>query len=251
MTALLCLMFAAAAQPDPDFDAFFAEFAKRRDGVQTLEAKFTQEQITPEDPKPEKKTGTITYVKPRRILFQYDDPKVTYLVDGQRVYEYNIKAEQLQILDLENDPQTEAFFLGFDDNTERLKQAYDIKQFTPDPKDCGAKGLDLAPKHFADDLAKKERKYFEEVRISLDGDRYLPCHVDINYDKETRTQISITDIKVNSATAPKDLTIEVPERTAVIENDNKLADVGPGGAKFPRPADAKPPTISTQELKTP
>jgi outer membrane lipoprotein-sorting protein len=198
-----------------------------------------------------KKTGTITYVKPRRILFKYDDPEITYLVDGQKVYEYNAKATQLQVIDLENDPQTEAFFLGFDDNTERLKQAYNVKLFTPDPKECGTKGLELLPRHEVEDVTKKERSTFEKVRISLDGQQYLPCHIEVINDKDSKTNIAISAIKTNADTAPKELTITVPEHTTIVENNDKTSDAGPGGVTFPRPGAPKPPTIKLQDLKNP
>lgn len=255
ITFLVCL-WAATAEPVQTVDEFFATFSKKRDTVQTLEASFTQENVTPEETK--KTSGVVYYVKPRRIMFRYTDPQTTYLVDGQTVYQYETDLKQVQIIDLEDDPQTEAFFLGFDDNTDRLKEAYTITLFTPDVKSCGSKGLVLVPKPMAEDL-KRDQKYFEQVRIALDDARYLPCHIEIVNDKDSKVLITITGVKLNADSSMKDLKIKVPEGTAIIENDDLVETTGPDGAWLPRSpirpisplAPPLVPEVSSQELKAP
>lgn len=250
MTAFLCCVIAAAAHPPMDVNAFLAEFSKHRNSIHTLQATFTQVNVTPEEKR--KITGTITYMRPRRILFHYDRPRVSYLVDGQKVYQYDVKAKQIQMIDLENDPQTEAFFLGFDDNTERLKQAYSLSLFTPQTNACGDAGLQLIPKPTKGVGLKRNDEYFEKVRICLDKDRYLPCQIEIVNDKNSKVLISVSNIKINAPNAPQNLTISVPEGTSIVQGDEMLPPAGPGGATFPRPAPVPAiPPVTSQDLNAP
>ena len=80
-TALaLILALTPLAQADSLFEKFFDDFAKNRDAIQTLQTRFSQKTINPDETL--LSTGTITYTNPKRLIFRYDnanDPAARHL----------------------------------------------------------------------------------------------------------------------------------------------------------------------------
>ena len=127
-TAALLVCLAAAGQTTPA--EFFAEFSARRDATEALQASFVQTTITPDETIVSR--GTLVYTKPKRLIFRYEDPPLEYMIDGLRVYEYDPDIEQIQIFELEDRPESEAFYLGFESNADRLQEAYSVRVLPPD-----------------------------------------------------------------------------------------------------------------------
>jgi outer membrane lipoprotein-sorting protein len=249
MTWILALTVLAAGEPPQGFEAFFVEFAKKRDGIHALEARFSQENVSPEETIDSQ--GSIVYVKPRRIIFRYEKPNpgTAYLLDGNKAYEYEEKVKQLQIYDLENNPQTEVFFLGFNDNTEALRKTYDVGVFTCDDKALGSKGITIRPKKDA-----QEKEHFREVRIHLRDADFLPSRIHIVNDDESEVFITVSDYKINDKLDPAKTQLTIVEGTKVIQNDEFLETVGPGGKQVPasQPVIEQPlPEPAAKEPKTP
>ncbi|MBX7258130.1 MAG: outer membrane lipoprotein carrier protein LolA [Candidatus Hydrogenedentes bacterium] len=247
----LLLSLAAAAQetaPAPAEEAkpavapvaaFLAEFAEKREHIQGLTARFLQENVTEDETTPS--TGEIVYAKPRRILFRYADPSVTYLIEGLRVYEYDEQLEQVQIFDLGDDPQAEALFLGFDSDTTRLKEAYEIALGEPEKPDCGKKGLELTPR-LKPDAGQSDTvtPLFNKVRLTLREGDYLPCFIHVFNDDDSEVRISVSDISVNSTATPMPVELLLPEGTRIIENEESVKTVGPGGMRIPEGLQSNP-----------
>ena len=226
MTGLLVALLAfSAGDPDP-VESFFREFAAKRDGIRTLEAQFVQTNFSVDEETTVK--GRIVYVKPRRIVFRYDDPEMAHLVDGLRMYEYDADLKQVLIYELEDAPQTEALFMSFDDDTKRLREAYDVALFDPDEKDL--RGLMLTPKP-----KESEEPLFEHARLFLRGEDLLPRRIEIQNDAESRVVIEVKDIKANAPLQAEQAQVLVPEGTTVVQDDRLLETVGPGGKLLPLP----------------
>lgn len=242
---------AQASPGETSVAAFLAEFAEKRSHIQGLTARFLQENVTPDETTPS--TGEIVYVKPRRILFRYADPPVAYLIDGLRVYAYDAELEQVQIYDLGDDPQAEALFMGFDSDTARLKQAYDISLSEPEKTDCGKQGLVLTPKELPEAQdSEPVSPLFNKVRLTLRDEDYLPCFIHVFNDDDSEVRISVSGIVVNPALDPKQVQLAVPEGTRIVENEERVKIVGPGGLHLPEdppvslppPESPAPPTSS-------
>jgi outer membrane lipoprotein-sorting protein len=228
MIALVALLTVQATDPSATFDAFFADFAKKRDAIQVLEARFTQKSISPEETV--NSAGSIVYVKPRRILFRYErpDPGTTYMIDGEKAYEYESDIRQLQIYDLQDDPQTEVFFLGFQDNTEALRKAYDVTVFQSAGKPADSKGLIIRPKE-----SPRDAQNFREVKLYLRDADYLPYRIHITHENDSEVDIAITDFAINGKLDPRKARISLPGGTKIIENDELVETVGAAGKCVP------------------
>ncbi|HNT89462.1 MAG TPA: outer-membrane lipoprotein carrier protein LolA, partial [Candidatus Hydrogenedentes bacterium] len=141
MIALACMAAALlTAGGASDFDAFIKEFAIKRAGVRSLEAQFIETSLLPDERLQTR--GSLLYAKPRRILYRTEDPDRVTLVDGRYGYEYEPDVKQLMMYDLDQFPQVDAFFLGFDEDIESLRESYQVEVFTAledGRRSCGIK----------------------------------------------------------------------------------------------------------------
>ena len=226
MIASVLLVLSAISADPGDVDTFLKEFTAKREGVVALDAEFSQRNVLP-DEKIETE-GTLLFVHPRRILFHTNDPDRTTLVDDRRGYEYDAEIKQLQIFDIEDNPQADIFFLGFSSNTDNLRKAYDLSLFTTSDDPRGARGLTIRPKQDS-----KEQAYFLEVQIYLRDEDYLPYRIHIMNDKESEVFIDVKSINKEVRPSPQMTQIFLPEHTKVVDNDRVVETVGPGGKRIP------------------
>lgn len=225
MIAFLAWAVMSAAQPLPSIDEFMAAFQEKRDKLQSVRAELRQENITGGDS--EVVNGSIFYANPRRLIFRYPEEKLAYLFDDQHVYHYDAEAQQVEVRDLSQQPDAEALFVGFGESPERLREFYNIELFRPDASECGSIGMILRPR------VDPEEAPFEEVRLYLREEDYLPCRVITINDSESRTLYDIQKYDVNSAFRPQDTQLNVPEGTDVYQNDQYRETAGPGGLWLP------------------
>jgi outer membrane lipoprotein-sorting protein len=222
-------MFAASdapSAPDASLDAFFTEFAKKRDEIYCLEARFTQQNISPEETVDS--NGAIVYVKPRHIVLRYEKPQagVTYLMHGRSAYEYQPDIKQLDIYRLEDNPQTAIFFLGFDDNPQALREGYNVSLFETNDKPVGSKGINLRPK-------KAEDSHFTEVKLFLRDVDYLPYKIEILNEDNSKVETVISDFVINGKLDSTKTQIKLPEGVKIIDDDQVVETVGAGGKMVP------------------
>lgn len=255
IAAMLCAADAAEA-PDAAFDQFFADFKAKRDGIESLDAKFTQKTIVPDETLDT--DGVIFYAKPRRILLRTEEPERTTMVDGRVIFEYEPEIKQLVIYDLGENPRADVFFLGFDDDTESLRRNYAVSLFTtPDEKE-GKRGILLRPKN-----PGEEGFDFIEARLYLRDKDYLPYRIHIQNDEDAEVVINVRGFRINVAPDSAQTQILAAEGTKVIKDDRVLKTVGPGGERYPEalaqteavlPAPAAPvagPSVTVIELDAP
>ena len=228
-----------AAQNESSFESFLSEFTKTRNELQTLRATFTQTTITPDEEIVS--TGTILYTNPKRILFRYDDPELHYLVDGLHAYEYDAELQQLQIFEMEDRPEVEALFLGFENNTKRLREAYRMRIVPAEP---GQKGitLELQPKD-----PDSESAFFETLTLHLREPDFLPESIHIRNDAESSVLYAVGDFALNVSLDPNEARLFLPEGTVIIRNDEYQETVGPGGMYLPEDTPRAQPDSGTKD----
>ncbi len=228
----LCLLVASSES----MEGFLVEFAEKRERLVVLEAAFEQRNATVDEE--EVSEGTLVYANPRRIVFRYASPtEAVVLIDGLKVYEYDVEFEQVQIFSLEADAETEALYLGFESDVGRLTEAYDLEFFKPgDAYPETTKGLMLHPKAREDDAAP----LFERVHLYLRESDYLPIRIYIVNDAESSVDISISDIVVNKTIDPVRTQLNVPEGVRIIEDELDKGQVGPEGKLMPEPIEVMP-----------
>jgi outer membrane lipoprotein-sorting protein len=239
MVTILIWAASIGAAENVAFDAFFKDFSAKRNDIQTLEARFKQENKTPEETRVTE--GSVVYINPRRIVFRYEKPEVgaTYVIDGYRAYEYIPEIEQVEIRDIGDNPQAEIFFLGFEDNADALREAYNLELFDPqgtaESAPGATKGLAIRPKPQEDQPVP-----FKEVRLYLRAQDYLPVRILVINDEDSKTLIDISGFGINQPLDPSRAQVELPGGTKIIENDRLVETVQIEGRRVPAPAGAKP-----------
>ncbi len=234
MVTILILASSLGAADSDAFNAFFKEFSAKRDSIQTLEATFKQENKTPEETRLTE--GSVVYVKPRRVVFRYEKPEVgaTYVIDGHRAYEYIPEIEQVEIRDIGDNPQAEIFFLGFEDNADALREAYNLELFDPEGTaeavPGATKGLAIRPKPQEDQPVP-----FKEVRLYLREQDYLPVRIHVINDEDSQTVIDISGFRINQPLEPSRAQVSLPVGTKIIENDRLVETVEREGMRLPSP----------------
>lgn len=232
MTALGVLLAAtgAAAGTAVDFDAFFADFKAKRDGVATLEARFSQTSVLPDEEFAS--AGTVVFVKPKRVVFRYEPPDPTYLLDGERALEYAPDLKQVLVYPLKNNPQTEIFFLGFDSDPLRLREGYDVTVVRPEGEPEGAYAVTVRPK------ASDEEPLFEHVTLYLRGEDCLPYRIYVKNNAESEVTIALSGLVVNRPDFdPIKAYVALPEGTVIVVDD-EVVDIVPEGGGYV-PADSR------------
>jgi len=229
MSVLAVIAFSVAAGEQP-VDKFFAEFVAKREHIQALSATFRQDNISPDETK--SSAGRIVFVKPRQLLFEYLDPKIVYAIDGLRVFEYDADLEQVQVYDVEDSAQADAFFIAFDNNAVRLREAYDASLIDADAGACGQRVLKLVPKKPASDDDLLAQPY-KEIRLYLRQEDLLPCRIQAIADDESSVIVDIDHYKINQEGSDASIRFHVPEGTKIIVNEANVEIAGPGGKDLP------------------
>lgn len=235
---VLSALTATGAGAEDDFDAFFRSFQEKRDGIGSLRAAFVQRTFLPEEVITTE--GVIYYSRPRRVLFKTRDPETAILVDGRRGYEYDAEIRQLTVFEIEDHPRADIFFMGFDDDTDALREAYEVQlMITDDAR--GRQGLKIMPKPGTETEA-----YFIEVNLYLRDEDYLPYRIQIVNDEESQLFIDIEDLEKREEPDLDSARIFVPEGVAIIMDDRVAEHVGASGRYMPAAADA--PDMEVREL---
>jgi outer membrane lipoprotein-sorting protein len=215
-----------------DLDDFLKTFSEKRANNHALKARFTQNTLLPDETL--ETPGTLVYAKPRRIVMHTEYPSLTTLIDNQRAYEYDPDLKQVNIYDLEDAPQAEIFFLGFENDLERMQEAYDLGLFEPENQPIPTIGLSITPKE-----GDRADAYFIEVRLYLDKEHCLPYKIHIiNEDSEIITLIE--QCIINPKLEEGETQIDLAPSTYIIENDQMLEAVGEGGKMIPEAISIQP-----------
>ena len=218
------------AAADDELDQFLELYESERADVAVMEARFVQTSLAEGDRFVA--GGSLLYVNPRRLMFRYDDPALVYLVDDLRVYEYDPELAQVQIMTLEDAPQTEALFLGFERDIDRLEEAYELSYF--EPPEGGSHGLRLVPRG-------AEEAYFAEVRVTFRDETLVPHLVHMLHDDGSEVFIEISESQINVPIEPRETQIWLPENTRIVDEDGPVETVGAGGMAIPDPREPRLP----------
>ena len=209
----------AAVEPE-NVDAFLEELSARRDAIRVVQARIERENVTTDGVFEAR--GTMLFVHPKRIVFRYDESSETdLLIDALRLYRYDEDMEQLQIDDLQDDPATEALYMGFAKDFKRLREAFDVSLFIPEVKEGAVKGLLLRPrKRESEDEAASQARRRRLRGVPVSSRDRLPSDAG---DRSQRRQFAggnrMSEYRVNGRWARADPVLD-PRGTVIIETRN-------------------------------
>lgn len=216
VAAVLAMSAAAqdAVTDDARLDAFLAEFTQKREAIEALTADFAQENIIDGELWSDVPAlGTVTYAKPKRILFMYQDTGNAFLIDNLKIYDYDPGHEQLRVVQLEDRPEVEALFLGFSEDFAEVRDAYTMRFF--DTGDASV-GLELTPK--ASQSVDDERG-FDRARLWLRPDDFLPTRVEVTLTENSINVYYLSEYEIHESLPPARVQITVPAGTVMVQGD--------------------------------
>ncbi len=211
-----------------ELDSFFKRYKEVRGKVQVLVGEFVQKSIYPDEIYTT--TGKVVYVKPDRLVFYTKDPEKTTILDGKRVYEYEVDIKQVVIYDLADQVDVEIFFIAFTEDVERLKDRYRISTVIVDDE-RGKEGISIKPLE-----GNEKDASFREILIMLRDEDCLPYRIRMVNVDEVQTVVDFDKVVTNCKISPKDTQVYLPKGTAVILNDKLIERVGESGKYIPEPA---------------
>jgi len=220
-------------------DEFFEKYRELRSKIQVLVGEFVQKSIYPDEIYTT--SGRVIYVRPDRLIFSTKEPNKTTILDGKRIYEYDVEIKQVAIYDLTEKMDTEIFFIAFTEDIERLKDRYKINKVVVDDE-RGRDGISIKPI----DEQDKEGS-FKEILILLRSSDYLPYRIRMINTEDVQTLMDFEKIETNCKISPKDTQMFVPAGTTIVVNDRLTEVVGEGGKYIPEPANIPQELIKSSE----
>ena len=144
----------------------------------------------------------------------------------------------LEFFDVDDSPQLDAFFVGFDNDAKRLREAYDVSLYDAPAGSCGQRVLKLVPKKTKTEDEALSQPY-REIRLYLRNDDLLPCKIEAISDEETSFVMQIDHYEINAAGETPSIRFHVPDGTKIIVNETDIVRIGAGGKDLPDQFDYK------------
>lgn len=246
ISALLFAATAALAAP-ADFDAFFEEFSRKRENITALQAEYTEKSITPDETFISE--GALLFTQPRRIVrrtfYPYD---ATVVIDGTEAVEYEPEVRQAVLSDLSQVREADILFFGFERDTKKLRENYDVKLFEIKDNPLGKNGLEIRPKE------GDAQPPFKSVTLYLADDTLLPYRIHVIFDEESELQVDMGDYTVNAPLTAEQTQVKLAEGTKLIQDDKVVETVGAEGKWLPEkpapgalPIGAAPPAKPAED----
>ncbi len=224
------MAFLVSAQNVTPLDTFLSELKAQRAEVRAFSARFTQE--TESQGLSVKAQGKVLYLAPRRLLIQYDSQKVSYLIDANRVYEYDGRMEQVQSYAIDADPDLEALCAGFESDPARLTKAFKVALAGTEKN----RALELRPKDGNSD------SLFEKIEVSFSESKRLPSQIRVELGEvDGTTTLTLSGYEVNAGVGDKDVSLLLPEGTTIVQDGKAIGTAGKGGRRIPEIVEPGPP----------
>jgi outer membrane lipoprotein-sorting protein len=191
-------------------ERFLEEFARNREGIHSLTADFAQENLIEDEPFISH--GTVTYAKPKRILFRYEDTGRAFVIDHRTMYDYDPDVEQVMVQQLEDKPEVEALFLGFSEDFTQVREVYTMGFFETGD---ATTGLELSPKPSAHGDAE-----FVRARLWLRPRDFLPTRVEVQVTHDSKNTYYLSAYELHETLSAAQVHVTVPAGTIIVADDS-------------------------------
>jgi outer membrane lipoprotein-sorting protein len=145
------------------------------------------------------------------MIWKYETPdKTQMLVTNKAVSFYFPSLEQIEVYRMDQGKGAAPFFFAFEATVEEIKENFII---SGPAKNQGLNRVELLPK--TDPLASEVKN----VVLWLSEKDYLPRKILITEVTGDTTEITFSNIEINRPISDKELQLDAPEGTEVIEGD--------------------------------
>lgn len=212
----------AEAPPDPRdpklsgtarVQALVERVKRAQQGIETLEASFTQRRESSMLLEPDVSSGVFSYAAPDAVRWEYRTPKpISVLIEGEEMltwYRDLGRAERLKVGRYSNQVMK---YLGASGSFDTLMDYFRVRVAFPDASGEPYR-LELEPRY--DRVARR----LAGMTVWIDAERYLPVRLRYEGGDGEVTEYEFSNVKVNAGLPAERFEIDLPAGVEVREID--------------------------------
>jgi outer membrane lipoprotein-sorting protein len=195
-----------------DSSDLVAKIQERYDGVRSLRADFLQETSSRATSLGTTAHGTVYYLKPRAMRWDYQQPQQQFVISGQEAWLYVPEEKTIYVYQVDKiirSPVVLNFFSGLS----QLGETFQISQRPDDPGPPRRHRLELLP------LDAEMKSQVSKVAIWIEPETYRVVRIQTVDPLGNTNQIILSNFQVNVPLSPSLFTMQVPKGVKVIRQD--------------------------------
>jgi outer membrane lipoprotein-sorting protein len=203
----LTLLAATAMVAGETFD-LVARVQERYDGVRSLGADFLQETSSRATALGTTAHGTVYYLKPRAMRWDYKEPQQQFVISGQEAWLYVPEEKTIYLYQVDKiirSPVVLNFFSGLS----QLRESFQISQLPDDPGPPKRHRLELQPRE------EEFKSQVSRVDLWIEPETYRVVRIQTVDPLGNTNQIILSNFQVNVPLSPSFFTMEVPKGVRV------------------------------------
>lgn len=206
LSALLAFLSSAALAADSS--DLVVRIQERYDGVHSLRADFLQETSSRATALGVTAHGTVYYLKPRAMRWDYREPQQQFVISGQEAWLYVPEEKTVYVYQVDKiirSPVVLNFFSGLS----QLRETFEISQLADDPGPPKRHRLELLPRD------SEMKSQVSKVALWIEPETYRVVRIQTVDPLGNTNQIILSNFQVNVPLAPSFFTMQVPKGVRV------------------------------------
>ena len=182
----------------------------KQKGLRDLEAAFEQRQESHLLAEPDVSKGKVIY-REGRLRMEWTEPKrVVLIVDKNGIVQYFPEERRAERMEAKTAMDVGSLFPGFGQPADEMRKTYEIR-LLPEEKGKKEWTLELVPRR------ERMRRLMEKITLRIDPVEGVPVGLRIDDPNgKDRTEIELTDRKVNRGIPEERLALDLPEGTKIV-----------------------------------
>jgi outer membrane lipoprotein-sorting protein len=205
--ALLAFLATAALAAGETSD-LVAKIQERYDGVRSLRADFLQETSSRATALATTAHGTVYYLKPRAMRWDYKEPQQQFVINGDEAWLYAPEEKTIHLYQLDKiirSPVVLSFFSGLG----QLRETFQISQLPDDPGPPKRHRLELLPRN------PEMKAQVSKVGLWIEPETYRVVRIQTVDPLGNTNQIILSNFQVNAPLSASLFTLQVPKGVKV------------------------------------
>ncbi len=201
-------LFAPAALAAGETSDLVAKIQERYDGVRSLRADFLQETSSRATALATTAHGTVYYLKPRAMRWDYKEPQQQFVINGDEAWLYAPEEKTVHLYQLDRiirSPVVLSFFSGLG----QLRETFQISQLPDDPGPPKRHRLELLPRD------PEMKAQVSKVGLWIEPETYRVVRIQTVDPLGNTNQIILSNFQVNAPLSPSLFTLQVPKGVKV------------------------------------
>jgi outer membrane lipoprotein-sorting protein len=205
---LASFAFLAAALAAGNTSDLVAKIQEHYDTIHSLRADFLQETSSQATALGTTAHGTVYYLKPRAMRWDYQEPRQQFVINGDEAWLYAPEEKTIYLYQLDKiirSPVVLSFFSGLG----QLRETFHISQLPDDQSLPKRYRLELLP------LDEEMKTQVSKVELWIEPETYRVVRIQTVDPLGNTNQIILSNFQVNTPLSPSLFTLQVPKGVRV------------------------------------